>query len=156
MAENRISRPTRRTTPAARGVGQAHRPVGSTGRRQRRARGYAAASRRLGSDLVRRFRRIDFSRYLTALGPALRRGLERVLAPRRARTVRLALPPVETAADIATMLAAITTAVRRGSITPGEAAALSEVADTYIRALETREFDRRLRTLEAVAHAAKS
>jgi hypothetical protein len=94
-----------------------------------------------------------------ALRPALRRVVDHVLgripAPRRGHPVRLALPPVETAADVAVMLEAITTAVRRGTITPNEAAALAQVADSHIRAIETREFDRRLRALEA-ADAAKS
>jgi tRNA A37 threonylcarbamoyltransferase TsaD len=93
---------------------------------------------------------------LSAVGAALRHSLQRLLAARRARPVRLVLPPVESASDIAAMLAAIATAVGRGRITPGEAAALSEVADTYMRALATSEFDRRLRALEAAAHVARS
>jgi hypothetical protein len=88
---------------------------------------------------------------------ALRRGVDRFLRPvlvsRRRRAVRLSLPAIASAADIAAMLDAITTAVRRGSITPAEAASLAEVADAYVRAIETSEFDRRLRALEA-AHAA--
>ena len=111
-------------------------------------------------------RRFDRSsnpwRWLSALAPALHRGVDRIWrrlprrAPvlRRGRAVRLVLPAIDTAADIAAMLDAVTAAVGRGRITPAEAASLAEVADAYVRAIETREFDRRLRALET-AHAAR-
>jgi hypothetical protein len=66
--------------------------------------------------------------------------------------VRLSLPAIASVADITAMLDAITAAVRRGAITPTESASLAEVADAYVRAIETSEFDRRLRALET-AHA---
>lgn len=157
MAEDPRARRTQRTNPGAGRVGQAHRS-GAAAARPPGTRSRRTASRRRGRSLIRRLGRIDPRRYVAALGPALRRALGGLLAPHRPRTVRLALPPVATAADIAAMLDTITAAVRRGSITPGEAAALAEVADSYIgtiRALEASEFDRRLRLLEA-AHAAKA
>jgi hypothetical protein len=149
MTESPISGRTGRTRGERR-IGQAHPTTGpeqeSQGRRRR-----TAASRRRRRGLARG----RFSGFLSALGAALGRVFGRNRARRRERPVRLALPPIETAADVAAMLEAITTAVRRGGITPGEAAALAEVADTYIRAIETSDFDRRLRALEA-ARAAKS
>jgi hypothetical protein len=67
--------------------------------------------------------------------------------------VQLVLPvAIESAADIVAMLDAITTAVRSGVITPAEAASLAGVAEAYVRAFETSEFDRLLKALET-AHA---
>lgn len=148
MAEDATARPARRGSGQPR-IGQSHRPAGPekpppTARRRRRG-----GTRRAG--------RFGLWRWVSARAPALRRGVLRllrpVLAPRRGRAVRLSLPAIAGAADIAAMLDAITGAVRRGSITPAEAASLAEVADAYLRAIETSEFDRRLRALEA-AHAA--
>jgi hypothetical protein len=84
---------------------------------------------------------------------ALRLCLDRVIAPRRGRHVHLELPPIANPADIAAAMAAITAAVAAGAITPGEAAEVAKVVDTYIRAIEASDFDRRLTALEA-AHAA--
>jgi hypothetical protein len=140
MTESSKSGGTGRTRGERR-IGQAHPTIAPVQQSQ--------AGRRRGPA-----RRLGRSRYAGCF-LALQRFFARSRAPRRERPVRLALPPIETAGDIAAMLEAITTAVRRGGITPGEAAALAEVADTYIRAIETSEFDRRLRALEA-AHAAQS
>jgi hypothetical protein len=85
---------------------------------------------------------------------ALKLCLERILAPRRERAVRFALPPIETAADIARGMGAITAAVAAGALTPGEAGALAQLVDTFIRAIDTSDFARRLQALEA--HAARS
>jgi hypothetical protein len=106
--------------------------------------------------LVRCFGGIRLPPHLPAVGAAVRRGLERLRAPRRERPARLAVPPIEDTAGVAAMLETITTAVSRDDITPLEAAALSGIADAYRRALAVREFDRRLAALEAEAHAAKS
>jgi hypothetical protein len=85
---------------------------------------------------------------------ALKLCLERILAPRRERAVRFDLPPIASAADLAGAMAAIATAVAAGALTPGEAAALAQLVDTFIRAIDTSDFDRRLQLLEA--HAARS
>ena len=80
---------------------------------------------------------------------ALRLCLERIIPPRRGRPVRLGLPPVRTAADLGSTMAAITTAAAEGAITPGEAAELARVVEIFVRATETSDFERRLRQLEA-------
>jgi len=80
---------------------------------------------------------------------ALRLCLDRIIAPRRARPVHLDLPPIAEAADIAAAMAAVTW----GVITPGEGAEVAKVVDTYVRAIEASDFDRRLKALEA-AYAA--
>jgi hypothetical protein len=85
---------------------------------------------------------------------ALKLCLERILAPRRERVVRFALPPIDSAADIARAMGAVTAAVADGALTTGEAGALAQVVDTFVRAIETSDFDRRLQMLEA--HAARA
>ena len=43
---------------------------------------------------------------------------------------------------------AVTSALADGAITPGEAATIAAVVDTFVRAIETSDFDRRLKELE--------
>ena len=86
---------------------------------------------------------------------AMRLCFDRIIAPRRARPVQLDLPPIAEPADIAAAMAAVTAAVAEGAITPAEGAEVGMVVETYLRALEASDFDRRLKALEA-AHAAVS
>jgi len=80
---------------------------------------------------------------------ALRLCLDRIIPPRRERPVRLdGAPPVRGAADLGDTMAAITTAAAGGAITPGEAAELARVVEIFVRAVETSDFERRLRQLE--------
>ena len=79
---------------------------------------------------------------------AMRLCLERILPPCRERTVKFALPPIESAADIAAAMKAVTSALAGGAITPGEAATIAAVVDTFVRAIETSDFDRRLQLVE--------
>jgi hypothetical protein len=99
--------------------------------------------------------RTAVARALDGDASAMRLCFERIIAPRRARPVHLDLPPIADAADIAAAMAAITTAVAEGTITPGEGAEVGVVVETYLRALEASDFDRRLKALEA-AHATVS
>src|SRR5437870_7348338 len=80
---------------------------------------------------------------------ALRLCIERVLPQCRGRAVNFALPPIESAADIAGAMKAVTSALARGMITPAEAATIAAVVDTFVRAIETSDFERRLRLVEA-------
>ena len=86
---------------------------------------------------------------------ALRLCLERIIPPRRERPVKLAVPSVRGAADLAGTMAAVTTAAMHGSITPAQAAELARVVEIFVRAVETSDFERRLRELEE-AHAART
>jgi hypothetical protein len=79
---------------------------------------------------------------------ALRLCLDRLIAPRRERTVNFALPPLERAGDIAAAMIAVTEAVADGTLTPGEAVALSQTVDTFLRAIDARDFEERLSRLE--------
>lgn len=80
---------------------------------------------------------------------ALRLCLERILPPRRERMVAFSLPPVRSAAEMGAAMAAISEAAVAGEIMLGEAAEFAKLLETYMRALETTEFERRLRLLEA-------
>ena len=80
---------------------------------------------------------------------AMRLCIERILPPCRERTVKFVLPPIESAADIAAAMKAVTSALAAGAITPGEAATIAAVVDTFVRAIETSDFERRLQLVEA-------
>ena len=80
---------------------------------------------------------------------ALRLCLERILPPCRDRIVKFVLPPIESAADIAAAMKAVTSALAGGVITPAEAATIAAVVDTFVRAIETSDFERRLQLVEA-------
>ena len=80
---------------------------------------------------------------------ALRLCLERVIAPRRDRPIKVALPAIETASDAAKALGTIATAVGRGELTPSEATDLATLIERFIKAIETAEIEERLAAIEA-------
>jgi hypothetical protein len=84
---------------------------------------------------------------LTGDPTALRLCLERILP--RDRAVAFALPPIRSAADVAGAMGAVTAALSRGIITPGEAEAIARVITTFVRTIETSDFERRLQMVEA-------
>ena len=69
--------------------------------------------------------------------------MERVLPPCRERTVKFSLPPIEAARtgkscgpsphDVSLAMDAVTSALARGEITPGEAETIAGVVDTFVR-----------------------
>ena len=79
---------------------------------------------------------------------ALKLCLERIIPPRRERAVRFLLPPIRSAADLAAAMGAVTAAVAEGAITLGEACQLSVVVQTFVKAIETSDFERRLQLVE--------
>jgi hypothetical protein len=82
-------------------------------------------------------------------GRALRLCLERLLAPRRERPVPIILPPLRDPADLAAIMAAVAAALARGELSAGEAGDLARVVETFMRAIEASDFERRLQALEA-------
>ena len=78
---------------------------------------------------------------------AMRLCMERVLPPCRERTVKFRLPPIEgtltgetsgpSARDLSRAMNAVTSALARGEITPGEAETIAGLVDTFVRAIET-------------------
>jgi hypothetical protein len=74
---------------------------------------------------------------------ALRLCIERILPICCERAVRLALPPIEGASDVSAAASAVTSALARGALTPGEAERIAIVVETFARAIDTtrrREF----------------
>jgi hypothetical protein len=82
---------------------------------------------------------------------AMRLCMERVLPPCRERTVKFSLPPIEaprtgtscgpSPRDVSRAMDAVTSALARGEITPGEAETIAGVVDTFVRAIETTKKD---------------
>src|SRR5437868_2117381 len=70
----------------------------------------------------------------------LRLCLDRTVAPRRERAVELALPPIHSADDILAAMKVISGAVGRGAITPGEGFTLSQMIETFLRAIVFEAF----------------
>ena len=78
---------------------------------------------------------------------AMRLCMERVLPPCRERAVEFSLPEIEgiageeakgpSAHDVARAMDAVTSALARGEITPGEAERIAGVVDIFVRAIET-------------------
>ena len=78
---------------------------------------------------------------------AMRLCMDRVLPPCRERTVKCSLPPIEGALteersgpstrEVSLAMNAVTSALARGEITPGEAKTVAGVVDTFVRAIET-------------------
>ena len=87
---------------------------------------------------------------------ALRMCLDRTVAPRREQPVSVDLPAIRSAADISGAMAAVLGAAARGRITAGEAFALSQTIETYLRAIDAADFAQRLRQLEEARAAAPS
>ena len=80
---------------------------------------------------------------------ALRLCLERLIAPRKERPVRLRLPDdSSTAEGISQTLAAIVASAAQGEITIGEAVQLAGLLEIRRKAIETQEFERRLAEME--------
>ena len=98
--------------------------------------------------LTRRGRRAGAGRRSDGAA-ALHRTHPAALPPCRERAVKFELPPIESAADIAPAMKAVTSTLAAGAITPGEAATIAAVVDTFVRAIETSDFERRLKIVEA-------
>jgi hypothetical protein len=80
---------------------------------------------------------------------ALRLCLDRILPPRRDRSISFALPAIKTSGDIVQASAAVANAVAEGALTPMEAASLSQLLSGVAKAIEVSEFEIRLSALEA-------
>ncbi len=82
---------------------------------------------------------------------ALRMCLDRVAPPYKHRTVTFELPALESAADAAKALAAITAGVASGELAPAEAADMFKLIDGFTRMLEATIFEERVARLERAA-----
>jgi hypothetical protein len=63
---------------------------------------------------------------------AMRLCIERLLPPCRECTVKFTLPPDGSVSDISAAMLAVTTALARDDITPGEAATIAGVVETLL------------------------
>lgn len=80
---------------------------------------------------------------------AARLVLDRISPPRKdAPIVDLQLPALETAADAIKAMALVIEAVTEGLISPSEASSVTALIETFLRSIETAEFERRLAALE--------
>jgi hypothetical protein len=79
---------------------------------------------------------------------AARLVLERIAPVRKGRPVYFDLPPVNTVADIAAAIAALTTAMASGEVTPDEAVTVASVLEIRHQILEAGTHELRLRALE--------
>jgi hypothetical protein len=79
---------------------------------------------------------------------ALRLCLERVAPVRKGRPISVALPSMNTPADVTAAISAIVSQMAEGEITPEEAAVAASVIETKRKALETEELDRRVAAIE--------
>jgi hypothetical protein len=82
---------------------------------------------------------------------AMRLCLERILPPRRSRTVQFTMPPLKSASDAGAAMAAIVEAVSAGEISPDGAVELSRLVESFVKVLEVSDHERRMRALEEAA-----
>ena len=81
-------------------------------------------------------------------GPAMKLCLDRLLSPRRDRSITFDLPVIETADDLPKATAALLQAVSSGEITPSEAADIGKAVSAHIEAIIAADAIRRLAVLE--------
>jgi hypothetical protein len=79
---------------------------------------------------------------------ALRLCLDRVLPPRKDRPINFEMPAIATIEDAPAAMAAITSAVAGGEITAVEASDVARLVETYVRAVEASDLEKRLRAIE--------
>jgi hypothetical protein len=75
--------------------------------------------------------------------------LDRIAPKRNGRPIEFHLPPITDAKDIVVSMAAITTAVNDGTLTPEEADHLAHLIQSYAKAVETHDLSARLEAIEA-------
>lgn len=142
--------PALETTPPQHG----HRwPKGVSGNPAGRPRG-ARHRALIALDLVGQNAAADIMRSVVAeaLAGDMRAAdilLARLWPVRRGRPVRLDLPAIASAADLARALGTVVAAVATGELTPEEAASVSAVLDAQRRAIELGELESRITALEA-------
>ena len=74
--------------------------------------------------------------------------MDRIVPPRRDRSVHFTIPELNLAADASKAIAAIASAVARGELGVSEATELSRMIEAYVRAIEATDLEKRLLALE--------
>jgi Family of unknown function (DUF5681) len=80
--------------------------------------------------------------------PALRICLDRILPPRRERPVQFEMPELRSVGDASKAVSVLISAVAKGELAASEAAELSKLIETFVRAVEATELEQRLLLLE--------
>lgn len=79
---------------------------------------------------------------------AIKLVLDRVLPVRKSPNVSISLPKLNSSSDALNALALITDAVGTAEISPDEGEVLSRIVNSYVKALEAYDFEKRLTDLE--------
>ena len=79
---------------------------------------------------------------------ALRLCLDRILPPRKDRPLQFSMPVIANVEDAHKAIAAAASAVANGELTVSEAADVSRLVETYVRAVEAANLEKRQRTIE--------
>jgi hypothetical protein len=87
---------------------------------------------------------------------ALRLCMERISPRLRDRPVQFELPAIETPADAAAAMAAITAGAADGTLTAAEAADLARMVQAFANTLAVNDHERRIAELETVAQQIKA
>ena len=74
--------------------------------------------------------------------------LDRLVPPRKERSIRFALPPLETASDAPKAIGTIVSAVASGDLTTSEANDLAGLVDKFVRSVEANILEARIAALE--------
>jgi hypothetical protein len=92
--------------------------------------------------------RTAIERALEGDGVALRLCLERLCPPRRTRPISFEMPNIASAADAANAMGAVIANVADGNLTPEEAAGVAALIEGYVKTLEARDLEARIKALE--------
>jgi hypothetical protein len=87
---------------------------------------------------------------LTGNMQAIKLVLDRVLPPKRDRSIDVRLPKLQTADDAVNAMSLIIDAVGSGNITPIEGEAMSRIVDAFVRAVQAHDIEKRVSLLEEV------
>jgi len=79
---------------------------------------------------------------------ALRLCLDRIVPPRKDRSVVFGMPALQTITDAPKSIGAIFGAVASGELSISEAGDLSKIIESYVRSVEALDLELRLRSLE--------
>ena len=79
---------------------------------------------------------------------AIKLVLDRILPRRKNRSIELSLPKLHNSDDVLKAISIIVNAVGCGEISPCEGEAASRIIDTYMKAIEVHDYEKRLSQLE--------
>jgi hypothetical protein len=80
---------------------------------------------------------------------AMKLCMDRIVPARRDPPVKLTLPPVNTAAEVAKALNVVLKAISSGRLTPEEGLTISDILETKRRSIETAEQEERILALQS-------